>query len=153
MPRKHRHLERLSLGRRRGSAAAGGEARERAQRRAGEAASLARVPHIAREKPCDDSEDPRRTRGPKTRCRAPVEHTLGSPGRAGVLVESGCKPTFVRLEITGEDRLRGKLGRDPCLVDAVAGKRIDEPGRVADEQHAPARGGRAEPAHREPMAP
>ena len=82
-----------------------------------------------------------------------VEGALCRPRRGSVPVERRRQRRRVALEVAGDDRIRGEPGGDERLVHAVAGQRVDEPCRVADEERPPAAGGSAEPPHRQAMTP
>ena len=103
---------------------------------------LARMPHVAAEQ-ARRRRRTRRASGPprsrRRRCRSSA--LLGRPRGAGVVVERGGEGAGVAVEVAVEDRLGREPRGDERLVDAVAREGIDEPGRVADEQHAARRRG------------
>ena len=80
-----------------------------------------------------------------------VEHELRLPRRRGERPSSACELCLVARAALREDRGGGEPGGDERLVDPVAGERVDEPGRVADEEDRPARRARR-PADRQPAA-
>ena len=67
-------------------------------------------------------------------------------------VERGRQPPGVRIEVAVEYRLGGERRGDERLVHPVPRERVDEPGRVSDEQDAPSRGNGAGASHRQPVA-
>ena len=80
-----------------------------------------------------------------------VERELRLPRGGGEAAELIGEAVLVVRGALREDRIGGEPGGDECLVDAVARERVDEPGRVADEQNRAARSGRR-PPDREPAA-
>ena len=66
-------------------------------------------------------------------------------------VESGRKPSGVRIQSVSENRFRCEPGGDERLVDAVARERVDEPGRISDEQDAATCGNGSRATHRQPV--
>ena len=80
-----------------------------------------------------------------------VEHELRLPRGGGEAADLCVEGGFVVRRAPGDDRLGGEPGGDERLVDPVTRERVDEPGRVADEQHGAARGARR-PADRQPAA-
>ena len=125
--------------------------RERAQRRPREPASLARVREVAAKQRRDGAEDAGRAKRREAGARIAVGRALRLPGRRGVSIEragergSYCSGRPATMASDGEPR------GDERLVHAVSRQRIDEPGRVSDEEHSAAGRGRAELAHRQPM--
>ena len=115
-----------------------GEARERAQRRPGEAARLAR--DGARRRARSPATTPK-TPGERAAQKQPrdaVERALRRPGaaawRSSARASAAAYSSRSPARIASAASSRG----DERLVDPVARERVDEPGRVADEQHASA---------------
>src|SRR4029453_1122399 len=75
--------------------------------------------------------------------REAVERDLRAPGRGQLRRERAAKLAVVALEIAVEQRRRRQLLREKRLIDAVAGKRVDEPSCVAEERDPPFRQSRA----------
>ena len=90
--------------------------------------------------------------------REPLERQLRLPGGGQRAAERRVELRPVALEVRsppGEHVERGLGGQpraDERLVHPVPRERVDEPGRVADEQHPSADGPVARAAHRQPVA-
>ena len=108
------------------------------------------MPDVAAEQSCDHAPDGRDPRDLERRPRVAVEHELRLPGGGGEASELGLEVVLVPLELAVEDRLRHEPCRHERLVDPVARERVDEPGRVADEQHGAARGAGRPPDRQAP---
>src|SRR5439155_23056498 len=96
-------------------------------------------------------------RQPKRKSREALESELRAPGDSLQRREGRPKALRVGLEIARpavqelERRLSGQPSANDCLVHAVSGERIDEPGGVADEENTPFYGLPRRPPHRQPV--
>jgi hypothetical protein len=102
---------------------------------------------VAAQEAGDCVEHSRGAHSPEAGTRMAVSRALRFPRRCGVPVESGRERSFVAFGGPGEDGIGSESRRDEGLVHPVAGERVDEPRRVADQQDPTVRSPSAEPAH------
>src|SRR5919204_2884261 len=113
---------------------------------------------VAADELLEERPDERQPRDREGETREAVEGELRLPGAGREPVERGVEAALVRLEVVSaageqvERRVRGEARADRRLVDPVSRQRVDQPGRVADQQRAAGDDAVVGPAHRQPVA-
>src|SRR5215211_626439 len=159
-PGSHRQVQVDSLGglrsfqpiRAAGVARGAREALDDAERHADEALRPVGVPARRAKLGLDRTPGQRKAGDPVGQARKALERELRAPRRGRVRAQCARERRRITVEVAVENRLGSEARGQKRLVHPVAGQRIDEPGRVADEQGALVRSRRAWLAHREPKA-